>query len=98
MDAVRIESRTGKHIWFNSVVLLHPAAHGNDKQSPWKPTYADGSDISDSDILMAKQVMEEEGVKFKWEKGDVLVVDNFLSLHARSSFTPPRRILAAIIA
>jgi hypothetical protein len=91
--------RTNKPTWFNSIVLLHPAAHGfTAASSPWSPTYGDGTPIDDKDILIAKQVMLEEGVKVKWQLHDVLLVDNFLCLHARSKFTPPRRILAAIIA
>ena len=31
-----------------------------------------------------------------WKKGDVLLIDNRLVLHARRSFSGPRRILASI--
>jgi alpha-ketoglutarate-dependent taurine dioxygenase len=34
--------------------------------------------------------MEELSVAFKWESGDVMFVNNFLALHARNDFIPPR--------
>jgi len=99
LDAVKLDERTGKHVFFNSIVLLHPASHGITAagSSLWKPTYGDFSDIADSDVLDAFHIMKEEGIMFKWQKGDVVLVDNTLALHARNVFTPPRRILTAII-
>jgi alpha-ketoglutarate-dependent taurine dioxygenase len=39
---------------------------------------------------------EAETVTFDWERGDVLLVDNMLTSHARSSFRGPRRVLVAM--
>merc|ERR1719375_1273614 len=39
--------------------------------------------------------MEQAAVAFKWEPGDALILNNKTVQHARQSFTPPRRILAA---
>jgi hypothetical protein len=99
LDAVRLDPRTNKHVFFNSVVLLHPASHGITAagSSLWQPTYGDFSPIADFDVLCAFNLMNSEGVQFKWQKGDVVLVDNTLALHARNVFTPPRRILTTII-
>ena len=35
-------------------------------------------------------------VAFEWQMGDVLLLDNKQAMHSRASFTPPRRILAAV--
>lgn len=40
--------------------------------------------------------MEEAAVAFKWEPGDALILNNKTVQHARQTFTPPRRILAAL--
>ena len=78
-------------------MLLHPAAHEADVKNLWAVRYADGSDIDDEDIRAAKKIMDDEGMAFKYEQGDVLLVDNWLALHARNPFTPPRLILAAMV-
>lgn len=58
--------------------------------------YGDFSDIDEGDIKKTIEIFNAETVKFKWEAGDILIVDNKLSMHARNSFEPPRRILAAM--
>ena len=35
-------------------------------------------------------------IAFEWQAGDMLLLDNRLAMHSRKSFTPPRRILAAV--
>ena len=99
LPSVLIEPRTLKKIWFNSITLLHPYTHGfvDRSEAPWEPFYGDMSPIADEDIATALRIMEEGGVAIPWQKGDVLLVDNDLALHARAPFTPPRRILAAIV-
>lgn len=99
LDAIKFDKRTNKHVFFNSIVLLHSASHGIKAagSSLWAPTYGDFSPIADEDVVSALNIMKQEKVEFKWEKGDVVLVDNTLALHARNVFTPPRRILTAII-
>jgi alpha-ketoglutarate-dependent taurine dioxygenase len=59
-------------------------------------TYGDDTPLNPEDVLRAKQVLDENSVSFKWHQGDVVLIDNRLVLHSRNSFTPPRRILAAL--
>lgn len=40
--------------------------------------------------------MERICVAFRWEAGDILLVDNVQAYHSRRSFVPPRRLLAAL--
>lgn len=42
-------------------------------------------------------ILKEESIEIPWQQGDVMIVDNMLAMHARNSFTPPRRILAAMV-
>jgi alpha-ketoglutarate-dependent taurine dioxygenase len=51
------------------------------------------SDIMDDlDAIFA-----DVSVAVKWQKGDVILADNRLVLHARNTFKPPRRILASLV-
>lgn len=96
LEGIHTHPDTGEETWFNAIVLLYA---GDDplKQKLYNTTYGDGSPIDERDIKDAQAVMEEEGVKWLWQKNDVMLIDNHCALHARSTFSPPRRILAAII-
>jgi len=98
LEAIKYDERSLRHVFFNSIVLLHPASHKISAGATlWQPTYGDYSLISDSDVLSALDIMQKEKVEFAYKRGDVVLVDNILALHARNTFTPPRRILTAII-
>eukprot|EP01094_Clydonella_sp_ATCC50884_P018225 TRINITY_DN3335_c0_g1_i1.p1 TRINITY_DN3335_c0_g1~~TRINITY_DN3335_c0_g1_i1.p1 ORF type:complete len:374 (+),score=111.37 TRINITY_DN3335_c0_g1_i1:91-1122(+) len=98
MEAVAIEERTGLPVWYNAVCLLHPAAHGKEgAAAPWTVVYGDHTPIADEDVKGVVAEMRALGVFPTWQRGDVMLVDNRLAMHAREPFTGPRKILAAMI-
>eukprot|EP01121_Diplochlamys_sp_Union-15-3_P015779 TRINITY_DN5270_c0_g1_i1.p1 TRINITY_DN5270_c0_g1~~TRINITY_DN5270_c0_g1_i1.p1 ORF type:complete len:329 (-),score=63.89 TRINITY_DN5270_c0_g1_i1:86-1072(-) len=99
IDGLKVDPRTNKTIWFNSAVLLHPGVYGkkNPKDTGWGTTYGDYSEIDANHMIRVYDIMKEEGVSFKWNKGDLLIIDNYVLLHSRNSFTPPRLLLAALV-
>lgn len=56
----------------------------------------DGCDIPDEAVEALKAIMDEECVDFRWEEGDVLLLDNLAVQHGRRPSKPPRRVLVAI--
>jgi len=58
--------------------------------------FADGSPISDAMLAKVRGVLDAETVSFKWEQGDVTMLDNMLVAHARSSFKRPRKVVVAM--
>ena len=52
--------------------------------------------MDSKDAFSCLKIMERLSVSLKWQKGDIVLVDNVLALHARKTFFPPRRILAAL--
>jgi alpha-ketoglutarate-dependent taurine dioxygenase len=95
LDAIRPHPITKELTWFNSVVLLHPCIYGT-KDKPWRSIYGDFTELEEESILNIYKISEEEGVRLKWNKGDVMLIDNYGALHARNSFTPPRRVLVSM--
>ena len=58
--------------------------------------YGDGSPIEDSVLEMMRTAYAQEQVMFNWQVGDVIVLDNFLTAHARMPFTGPRQIVTSM--
>jgi alpha-ketoglutarate-dependent taurine dioxygenase len=58
--------------------------------------FADNTRIPRKDLYHILDVLEENTVYFPWQKGDMLVLDNILAMHGRSTFTGKRRILTAM--
>ena len=56
----------------------------------------DGSDIDERVLDGIRRAYEAETFTFRWEKGDVLVLDNMLVGHSRAPFTGTRQVLVAM--
>lgn len=78
---------TGVTVWFNHAHLFHPstlpaevvdimiAEYGFDGL-PRNIVYGDGEPIEDEVITLIKRVYDEAGLRFPWQREDVLIVDD----------------------
>lgn len=98
---------TGEVVWFNHGTFFHeltlPARVKEELRSsfgsedlPQNTFYGDGTPIEPEFIEHLQHLYREVMVKFSWQRGDVLMLDNMLSLHARSPYTGSRRVLVAM--
>jgi len=99
--------RTGDFVFFNQIQLHHisylePAVRnslvevlGIDRV-PRNVYFGDGSPIDDETAAEIGALYERTSVRFPWENGDLLMLDNMLVAHARSPFTGPRKIVVAM--
>lgn len=105
--AVHRHPVTGERVFFNQVLLHHPAAldadtraslHGlfAEEDLPRNVYFGDGSLIEDEVITHLLEVYERMGVAFEWNSGDMLMLDNMLASHGRMPFTGPRKTLVAM--
>ena len=108
--AVMEHPDTKEKIWFNQVHLydFNPKLMGWKSYVGAKllylqkhtqlhaATYADKTPIERKDIYHILDVLDQKTVSFPWHKGDVLVLDNILTMHGRAPFSGKRRILAAM--
>lgn len=60
--------------------------------------FGNGSKIPREDLYHILEALDANTVKFPWQKGDVLVLDNVLAMHGRATFTGKRRVLTAMTA
>ncbi|CAL1387011.1 unnamed protein product [Linum trigynum] len=94
--AIKHDRSRNRKVWFNGMVAGY-TAFGDKRNDPTKSVAFGNGDPLPSDVVYGcLRIMEEESVAIPWQKGDVLLIDNWAVLHARKLFTPPRRILAAL--
>ncbi|GAA5967726.1 hypothetical protein JCM3765_000011 [Sporobolomyces pararoseus] len=60
------------------------------------PTYGDGTEIPRKYLEKTLELIEELRVLIPWKKGDVLLLDNHLTQHAREPWVGERRVLASL--
>jgi alpha-ketoglutarate-dependent taurine dioxygenase len=58
--------------------------------------HEDGSKVARSDLYHIMDVLDAQTLYFPWQQGDVLVLDNVLSMHGRATYKGKRRVLAAM--
>ncbi|WCN12348.1 TauD/TfdA family dioxygenase [Marinomonas mediterranea] len=99
--------RTGESVWFNQAHLFHVSnlqAHvretlisivGEDNL-PRNVYYGDGSAIDEKDLDHVRRVMDDCEVRFLWQKGDIMMLDNMLVAHARGTFKGDRKVVVAM--
>jgi len=71
-------------------------AEFNEEHLPFNTYYGDRSSIEDSVLDSIRAAYKRVGVRFPWQKGDVLLIDNMLVSHSREAYEGERRILVAM--
>lgn len=68
----------------------------DDDALPRHVYYGDGSPIPDEVMEHIGEVYQRVTVRFTWRKGDMIMLDNMLTSHARDTFSGPRHIVVAM--
>ncbi|WP_052808562.1 non-ribosomal peptide synthetase [Streptomyces cyaneogriseus] len=105
--AVLRHPRTGERSWFNQAQHWHTAClHPDVRESllssmapeelPRSCRFGDGTPIPDEAMHEILRVYQDLEVGFPWERGDVMLLDNILTAHARNPFRGERELLVAM--
>ncbi len=108
--AVIAHPETGERVWFNQAHLYDYSPRllgfwnwlGTKLLYLQKDTimheiyYGDGSRLPRPDLYHVMDILEKETIKFPWQKGDFMVLDNLLAMHGRAPFNGKRRILVSL--
>jgi alpha-ketoglutarate-dependent taurine dioxygenase len=98
---------TREMLWFNHAVFFHVTtleptirdtllATFQEEDLPNNTYYGDGTPIEDAVLDELRQAYQEETITFPWQKGDILMLDNMLTAHARTPFSGPRQVLTGM--
>jgi alpha-ketoglutarate-dependent taurine dioxygenase len=105
--AIRRHPLTEVPVFFNQIQLHHPSCLDTalreslasilpEESWPRNVFYGDGSRIEDEVVAEIARLFAERRVGVAWRAGDVLMVDNMLTAHARSAYQGPRKIAVAM--
>ena len=105
--AVIQHPKTREISWFAQLTHWHPAcldpgirrslqSSFQSEDLPRSCYYGDGSPIENSVIEELCAIYQQLEVSFPWQRGDVLLLDNILTAHARNPFVGKRQLLVAM--
>lgn len=106
-QAFETHPATGEQLWFNQAHLFHVSNLQPEVRAsledlvglenlPRNTYFADGTAIPDGLLDEVRAVLDAETVSFRWQAGDLLMLDNMLVAHARAPFKGPRRVVVAM--
>jgi alpha-ketoglutarate-dependent taurine dioxygenase len=98
---------THETVWFNQAHLFHVSnvsteardqllASYAQEELPRNSYYGDGSPFDAADLERIREAYRAEAVAFPWRAGDILMVDNMLTAHARKPYSGPRRVVVGM--
>lgn len=99
--------RTGEAVWFNHATFFHVStleesmrevlmAEFEDQDLPNNTYYGDGSCIEPQVMDELRAAYEQELVRFSWEQGDIMLIDNMLTAHGRLAYAGQRKVVVAM--
>jgi len=105
--ALAVHPATHQQVWFNQAHLFHVTSAGRqmaeslldlfcEEDLPSNAYFGDGTRMEPAIIEEIRNCFEECAISFRWQAGDVLMLDNMLMAHARNPFVGQRRVLVAM--
>src|SRR2546428_9837726 len=106
-SAVVRHPRTGQRCWFNQIAFLNEWTidpevreylvdiHGEDGL-PFNTRFGNGDAIGADVVQLINEVYEANTARERWQGGDLMLVDNVRTAHARERFEGPREVLVAM--
>jgi hypothetical protein len=88
----------GRTTFFNQLIAAFQGWK-DERNDPSKAiTFGDGTPLDRDAVNVATRLGEELSFNVPWQRGDVALVDNFVTMHGRRAFTGTRTVLASLVA
>ena len=97
LQAVR-EVSPGRKTFFNQLIAAFKGWKDTRNDPSKAITHGDGSPLDREAVVLAADIAEDLTFDVPWKNGDVALVDNYIVMHARRTFTGRRKILASLVA
>ena len=110
LPGVTTHPETGEEIFFNQIhiqsqhrfvigerALEMDRAYGTKWARPYSTAYGDGERISDEHLAALMEALERRVIRFGWEAGDVMLVENKLTAHGRKPYSGDRDVQVMLL-
>lgn len=88
----------GRKSFFNQLIAAY-CGWKDTRNDPSKSiTFGDGTPLDNEAVMDAVELAGELTFDIPWRQGDVALVDNFVTMHGRRTFTGTRKVLASLVA
>jgi alpha-ketoglutarate-dependent taurine dioxygenase len=105
--AIRSHPNTGEKVWFNHAAFFNVNTLSrtvreallnefSEDDLPSQTFYGDGTPIDCAVLDEIRDAYAQERLLFKWQEGDVLMLDNMLTAHGREPFIGERQIVVGM--
>lgn len=88
----------GRKAFFNQLIAAFQGWKDTRNDPAKAITFGDGSPLDPADAKRAAELAEEITFDVPWQNGDVALVDNYVAMHGRRTFSGTRRVLASLVA
>jgi alpha-ketoglutarate-dependent taurine dioxygenase len=103
-QAVIVHPESSERSWFNHAAFFHRSGLGEnldgivaEKDLPADTFYGDGEVIAPETVAAIRDAYHRETVRFTWQAGDVVLVDNLITAHGRDAFVGERVVHVAMV-
>ena len=88
----------GRKSFFNQLIAAYKGWK-DERNDPSKSIrHGDGSVLDAEAVMKCAELAEQVTFDLMWQTGDVAIVDNYVAMHGRRSFTGTRKVLASLVA
>jgi len=106
-QAVVRHPETGEMLWFNQAHLFHVSSLDaevraslhtvvSEEDLPRNACFGDGTPIEEEMLDQVREAYRRASVRFPWQQGDLVLLDNMLVAHGRDPFVGPRSVVVAM--
>lgn len=87
----------GRTSFFNQLIAAFQGWK-DERNDPSKAiTFGDGAPLDRDAVNVATRLGEQLSFDMPWQRGDVVLVDNYVTMHGRRTFSGTRRVLASLV-
>lgn len=88
----------GRHSFFNQLIAAYRGWKDSRNDPSKSITFGDGAPLDGPSALVAAELADELTFDLPWRRGDVALIDNYVTMHGRRTFKGTRKVLASLIA